>query len=192
MTLDFTLTRPKGLAEAGNVLAAMTEAEFTAFHARTAAPLLAYLRRASGNHAVAEDVAQEAYMRFLGACRWSEGEVVCRRFLFTVASNLLRDHWRRREPGGLEEVPEAALVAAGIDAGRLAEHLIAKWDAEAALAPGWASLRPRERQLLWLAYVEGYNHREMAEITGLRQASMRMLLFRARRKLAATLRAAPC
>jgi RNA polymerase sigma-70 factor, ECF subfamily len=188
MTLDFTLTRPKGLAETGAAPAAMTEAEFTAFHARTAAPLLAYLRRASGNHAVAEDVAQEAYMRFLGACRWSEGEVVCRRFLFTVASNLLRDHWRRREPGGLEEVPEAALVAAGIDTGRLA----AQWDAEAALAPGWARLRPRERQLLWLAYVEGYNHREMAEITGLRQASMRMLLFRARRKLAATLRAAAC
>ncbi|HXR97934.1 MAG TPA: sigma-70 family RNA polymerase sigma factor [Terriglobales bacterium] len=190
MTLDFTLAQPKRLAEAGAVPAPMTEAEFAAFHARTAAPLLAYLRRASGNHALAQDVAQEAYMRFLNSCRWSEGEVVCRRFLFTVASNLLRDHWRRREPGTLEEVPEAALAGAGADSG--AERLIAQWDAEAALAPGWASLRPRERQLLWLAYVEGYNHREMAEITGLRQASMRMLLFRARRKLAATLRAATC
>ena len=43
---------------------------------------------------------------------------------------------------------------------------------------------PRERQLLWLAYAEGYSHREIAEITGLASASIRLLLFRARRKIA--------
>jgi RNA polymerase sigma-70 factor (ECF subfamily) len=45
-------------------------------------------------------------------------------------------------------------------------------------------MRPRERQLLWLAYAEGYSHREIAEITGLASASIRLLLFRARRKIA--------
>jgi RNA polymerase sigma-70 factor, ECF subfamily len=49
-------------------------------------------------------------------------------------------------------------------------------------------MRPRDRQLLWLAYAEGYSHREIAEVTGLASASIRLLLFRARRKMAALLR----
>jgi RNA polymerase sigma-70 factor, ECF subfamily len=42
--------------------------------------------------------------------------------------------------------------------------------------------------LLWLAYVEGSSHKEIGEIVGLRSASVRLLLFRARRKLAGLLR----
>ena len=49
-------------------------------------------------------------------------------------------------------------------------------------------LKPRERQLLWLAHVEGFDHREIARLTGLRAASIRVLLFRARRELASVLR----
>ena len=52
------------------------------------------------------------------------------------------------------------------------------------LEPALKTMRPRERQLLWLAYAEGYSHREIAEITGLASASIRLLLFRARRKVA--------
>jgi hypothetical protein len=39
--------------------------------------------------------------------------------------------------------------------------------------------------LLWLAHVEGSEHREIAEALGLKAASVPVLLFRARRKLAA-------
>jgi RNA polymerase sigma-70 factor (ECF subfamily) len=49
-------------------------------------------------------------------------------------------------------------------------------------------MRPRERQLLWLAYAEGASHSEIAKITGLGATSIRLLLFRARRKMARLLR----
>ncbi|MEA3006645.1 MAG: hypothetical protein QOI94_1914, partial [Acidobacteriaceae bacterium] len=45
-------------------------------------------------------------------------------------------------------------------------------------------LKPRERQLLWLAYVEGMTHSEIAKSTGLQLMSVRILLFRARRRAA--------
>jgi RNA polymerase sigma-70 factor (ECF subfamily) len=45
-------------------------------------------------------------------------------------------------------------------------------------------MRPRDRQILWLAHAEGYSHREIAQVTGLASASIRLLLFRARRKIA--------
>ena len=48
-------------------------------------------------------------------------------------------------------------------------------------------LKPRERELLWLGHVEQFSHREIAEILGLKPGSIRLLLFRARRKLAAVL-----
>jgi len=66
--------------------------------------------------------------------------------------------------------------------------VLARVDSQATLDPAMARLRPRERQLLWLAHAEGYSHREIAEITGLGAASIRLLLFRARRKIARLLR----
>jgi RNA polymerase sigma-70 factor (ECF subfamily) len=49
-------------------------------------------------------------------------------------------------------------------------------------------LKPRERELLWLAYVEGMNHEEIAAATGLGVLSIKILLFRARRKAAQLLK----
>ena len=44
-------------------------------------------------------------------------------------------------------------------------------------------LKPRERALLLLAYVQGWSHAEIAQSLGLRTASLKALLWRARRSL---------
>ena len=67
---------------------------------------------------------------------------------------------------------------------RTADHVQQRSDLGRALA----QLKPRERELLWLAYVEGSSHKEIAEMVGLRSGSVRLLLFRARHKLADVLR----
>jgi RNA polymerase sigma-70 factor (ECF subfamily) len=121
---------------------------FAAFYDRNARPLWAYLLRVSGNQAL---------------------------YLFRVATNLLRDHWRRPATSSIDDLPEG--MFASMDAGNGME-------AQALLGPALALMRPRERQLLWLAHAEGYTHREIAEVTGLGTASIRLLLFRARRKIA--------
>ena len=56
------------------------------------------------------------------------------------------------------------------------------------LARSMARLKPRERDLLWLAYAQGSSHKEIAETLGLKTASIKLLLFRARRRLAGLLR----
>ena len=48
-------------------------------------------------------------------------------------------------------------------------------------------LKPRERSLLWLAYVQGCSYAEIAEVVGVRPSSLKSMLFRARRRLAAML-----
>lgn len=160
----------------------MDEEAFTGFYQRTSRQVWAYVARVSGSPTLADDLVQESYLRFLTASApWHDGDIACRRYLFRIATNLMNDHWRRPQTTPLEDVPEAALpVLAGHDAEQI--------DARALLGPAMVQLKPRERQLLWLAYAEGYNHREIASITGLAATGIRLLLFRARRKLARLLR----
>ena len=49
-------------------------------------------------------------------------------------------------------------------------------------------LKPRERAMLWLAYAQGSTHRDIASTLGVKAQSVRLLLFRARHKLADLLR----
>jgi RNA polymerase sigma-70 factor, ECF subfamily len=152
---------------------------FTGFYQRSAPALRAYLARVSGNATLADDLVQESYLRFLCASQPEGGEVDCRRYLYRIATNLLRDHWRRPRAASIEDLPEQFFSAA---------DLSSQVDSRIRLDPAMAQMRPRERQLLWLAHAEGYSHREIAEITGLGSASIRLLLFRARRKIARLLR----
>ena len=149
---------------------------FAGFYERSARPLWAYLARVSGDPALADDLMQESFVRFLCASQPEEGEVAGRRYLFRIATNLLRDHWRRPRQSSIEEISEEFFAATANSA------------PSDLLAPAMALMRPRERQLLWLAHAEGYTHREIAGITGLATASIRILLFRARRKIASLLR----
>jgi RNA polymerase sigma-70 factor, ECF subfamily len=152
---------------------------FAAFYSRSARPLWAYLARVSADPALADDLMQESFVRFLCVSRpelsLAEGEVAARRYLFRIATNLLRDHWRRPNAVSIEALREEVFVAS-TNSGQS--------DSQAILGPALAQMRPRDRQILWLAHAEGYSHHEIAQITGLASASIRLLLFRARRKIA--------
>ena len=152
---------------------------FAAFYERSARPLWAYLARVSGDRALADDLLQESFIRFMCADTPQDGEVAARRYLFRIATNLLRDHWRKPRTTALEDVEEHHFQCEGEEA---------QSDARSIVGPVLLQLKPRERQLLWLAYAEGYSHREIASITGLASASIRLLLFRARRRAAALLK----
>jgi RNA polymerase sigma-70 factor (ECF subfamily) len=152
---------------------------FAGFYERSARFLWAYLARVSGDPALADDLMQESFVRYLCAASpasyLADGEIEARRYLFRIATNLMRDHWRRPRATSIEDLPEEFFVAINHSA---------QADTQAMLGPALAQLRPRDRQLLWLAHAEGYSHREIADITGLASASIRLLLFRARLKIA--------
>jgi RNA polymerase sigma-70 factor, ECF subfamily len=154
----------------------MDEAAFRDFYAETARPLFGYLLRVTGERSAAEDLVQEAYCRLLSADLPPMDRSECKSYLFRIATNLLHDRWRRRKedplPEDLAEMPASAPPE----------------DSKLEMRRAFEQLKPRERELLWLAYVEGSNHNEIAKCTGLRAASIRILLFRARRKLAELIR----
>jgi len=155
----------------------MDEESFRAFYDRTARPLWSYLARLLGDPTAADDLLQETYYRFLRARLPEMDEAYRKNYLFRIATNLMRDHWRRSRG-------EQVLVLGVETHERAAENFQQRSD----LGRAFRCLKPRERQLLWLAYVEGCSHKEIAGVVGLKAASVRLLLFRARQKLAALLR----
>lgn len=171
-------------ADATDVPLQMDEDAFRAFYDRTARALWGYLARLTGDRTLAEDLMQEAYYRFLRAGRQYESESHRRNSLFHIATNLVRDVHRR--PAAPIPLPEAGEPGAPATDPRIAERTVQRAD----LARAMAHLKPRERQMLWLAYAEGESHKAIAEILGLQTASIKQLLFRARRKLARLLRGA--
>ncbi|HEY6182389.1 MAG TPA: RNA polymerase sigma factor [Terriglobales bacterium] len=172
MHLEFTASR---LTKAPEQIATsefqMDEAAFRALYEETARPLFAYLLRVSGNRELAEDLLQEAYCRLLTTNLPPMEDHSKRSYLFRIATNLLHDYWRRHK-----EYPLPESVLENIST---APHP----DLKIEMRQAFKHLKGRERSLLWLAYVEGLNHKEIAESTGLRAGSIKSLLFRARRKL---------
>jgi RNA polymerase sigma-70 factor, ECF subfamily len=181
---DLTVSELERLAaqtDAADVAFQMDEETFRAFYDRTARALWGYLSRLTGDRHLAEDLLQETYYRFLRANREYESEAHRRNSLFRIATNLVTD--LRRKPFTVGLPDPAATRALQVD-GDLADRTARQTDVHRALA----TLKPRERALLWLAYAHGASHREIADVLGVKTASIKLLLFRARKKLAGLLR----
>jgi len=160
----------------------MNEEAFADFYRKTVRPFWTYMARVSGSATLADDLVQESYLRFLCAkAPWEAGENACRRYLFRIGTNLVRDHRRRPSMAQLDEIPEPKLPA-------VAPYQFEQLDSESLLDAALAQVRPLERQLLWLAHAEGFSYREISNITGIGIARIRITLFRARHKMARAVR----
>jgi RNA polymerase sigma-70 factor (ECF subfamily) len=159
----------------------MTEEEFRAFYERTSRPVWAYLARVTGNRQAADDLLQEAYYRFYRAGAQHESEAHRRNSLFQIATNVARDAHRRRDP--LQHRSEIEMHELVSGASSVAEQIALSTD----LGRAMAQLNSQQREMLWLAYALGSSHEEIAELVGVTTGSVKSLLLRARRKLAALL-----
>jgi RNA polymerase sigma factor (sigma-70 family) len=93
----------------------------------------------------------------------------------------MRDHYRSAKSVPLREAGSGEKFGAGI-----ARWQDLQWKMD--LQRTMKELKPRERELLWLAYVEQFSHREIATMVGAKTESIRPMLARARQTLAGLLR----
>jgi RNA polymerase sigma-70 factor (ECF subfamily) len=155
----------------------MTEEAFRSFYELTARPVRIYLARLIGDDRLADDLLQETYYRFLRSNMAFESDEHRKNYLFRIATNLVHDH--RRKPfmevpsTQITEVPDAAAAA------RAAERAARRLDLQKAMS----KLKPRERSMLWLAYAQGWSHEEIATAIGVKTASLKAMLHRARQRL---------
>lgn len=151
----------------------MEEAVFNEIYGETARPLWRYVARISGNAASADDILQETYLSFLRSSFKSDDINQARPYLYKIATNLVYKRFHKSRHEVQAEVDDATRSVT--------------FNESIEMSQIFSKLNERERALLWLAYVEGYEHKEIARILNINALSVRVLLFRARRQLAAHL-----
>src|SRR5688572_6836436 len=156
----------------------MDEEAFRGFYTRTSGMVWAYIARATNDPSAADDLLQESYFRLLRSTMTFESEEHRKNYLFRIATNLIRDRYRRPriDDAQLPQHAEGDIPASG--------DLATQTQQRSDLARALAQLSARERELVLLAYGQGSTHREIAGVLGLKTGSIKPLLFRARRKLA--------
>lgn len=151
------------------------QTRFLALHSRTNEPLRRYVARTLGRSEGVEDILQEVYLKALSRGLPPEPDAA-RAYLFRMASNLVVDHWRRGRVRAANADPDPVIGEAdpglGLDLTRVFNRLSI-----------------RDRQLVWLAYVEGADRESIGDALGLGAASVRVMLHRAKARLAAAMRA---
>ena len=153
---------------------------FESIYRETSSKVTRYVGSVTGWCSHVEDITQEAYLRLLTSAPDRLSDRQLKSYLFTTATNIVRDLWRRGAVRG-DWMPldrENTIHRASMEA--VAEKI----DVSKALE----SLSIMQRSLVWLAYAEGYSHREIAEITGIREKSAKVLLFRARQRFISRIR----
>jgi len=153
-------------------VARLDEPAFAACYQRNSRALWSYLYRVTGKAADADDLVQEAFCRLLQADVGGLAEEEQRRYVFRIGTNLLADRWRR-----------ATQEASWLDRLRGTIDVHVEPDYDDSVSREFAALKPRERALLWLAYVEGESHEDIANALGLSRGSIKVLLSRARGRL---------
>jgi len=148
-------------------------------------------RSVCGDDDLADDVAQEAFLKALRGFARLEPGTNGRSWMARIVHNTCRDHWRRRnrqpERGWDEEI--AAEVEGRQDGSHWEPRLIREaFDDEIESALG--ELPPRWRAAVLLVDVEGWSYEEAAAGLEIAPGSLRSALHRARRQLYLSLRKA--
>jgi len=152
-------------------------------------PVLGLIRRMVGAPAVAEELAQEVFLKAFRALGSFDQSRKFSSWLFKIAHNTSIDQLRRRE---LDTVP---LETPDQDAPNLVEVLpdtgsetpegrAERRDLALAIEGAVFHLRPEYREVVLLRYQEGLSYEEIAEVASLPLGTVKTHLFRARKAMA--------
>ncbi len=151
---------------------------------RWAGPLVRYLERMLGDHATAEELVQESFLRVYRARDRYEVKARFSTWLYRIATNLALNELKRPRRRNIhQESDQVVLEALGPGSDALAETKEAGREVERELR----KLPERQRMALWLSAAEGHSYAEVASILDTTEKSVKALVHRARSALVARL-----
>ncbi|MDH3403144.1 MAG: sigma-70 family RNA polymerase sigma factor [Acidobacteriota bacterium] len=171
-----------------------SEDAYRALVERYQRPVLGLVLRIVRERGLAEDLAQETFVKAFGALATFQVERKFSSWLFKIAHNAAIDALRRRR---LDTLP---LETADADRPDLLDFLpgpatdspataLEARDLGAALAAAIAALKPEHRSAVELRFVQGLAYEEIADVLDLPLGTVKTHLHRARKKLMETLSA---
>ncbi len=131
--------------------------------------LAGWVRRLVDDDDTAHEIASEAFVRLLA--RWTRVDSP-QSYLYMIATNLIRDHWRERERRAIRSVTASAAL-----------HEVAHPVQDVDVRNLIASLPPRLRDPFLLHYYGGFGIREVAALLRRPEGTIKADLFAARARL---------
>jgi RNA polymerase sigma-70 factor (ECF subfamily) len=168
------------------------EAAYRELLRRYERPVFSLIYRMVRDRTLAEDLAQETFIKVLNALASYRPEYKFSSWVFKIANNAAIDHLRRRELDtlSLDGAPDAR-TAAEVDATALQatyrgesplEELESR-ETGTAIERAIARLRPEYRTCILLRHVEGRSYEEIAEVMDLPLGTVKTYIHRARLEL---------
>jgi RNA polymerase sigma-70 factor (ECF subfamily) len=141
-----------------------------------------FLCRFTGNPHDAEDLTQETFVKAFRGIRNYQPTHAFSTWLFTIAKRTAIKHFRSHRP-------TEPLADEEGDPGEAADHndpgaMLAQKDEAISLWNLARRLKPKQHEALWLRYGEGFSVAETARIMETNQIHVKVLLHRARGRLA--------
>lgn len=134
-----------------------------------------YILKSTRNETLTDDIFQETFYRFIRANPQNLQAAQEKKYLYTTASRLIIDHYRRSETKNSNELNEE------LEGNDPLNHT-ANFEIEKL----FSILPAEERSLLWLAYAEEYSHAEIASITGIKEKTVKVKLHRIKKRIKTT------
>lgn len=167
---------------------------FDELYGRHKGPVFRYLRRQTGDAAVAEELFQDVWMRIINARAEYEVRAKFTTWLYTIARNRLLDHWRsagRAVLASFDELVDASALDAVIAfpaAGPPPEHSLERKALAGRLLAALEALPAPQREAFLLQQEGGLTVEEIARTTGVERETAKSRLRYALAKLRATLK----
>jgi RNA polymerase sigma-70 factor (ECF subfamily) len=168
------------------------ESAFRELIRRYQRPIFSIIYRMVRDRELAEDLAQETFIKVLNAIDSYRPEHKFSSWIFKIANNAAIDHLRRRELEtlSLEGAPDALTTerqeATALQVRDRTESPLEELEARelgSQIEEAIAGLRPEYRSCIMLRHVEGRAYEEIAEILGLPLGTVKTYIHRARAEL---------
>ncbi|MGH7570183.1 MAG: RNA polymerase sigma factor [Gemmatimonadales bacterium] len=155
-------------------------------------PVFSLLYRMVRDRALAEDLAQETFIKVLNGIKSYRPEFKFSSWIFKIANNAAIDHLRRKsletlslDGSPMAETPEE-MSATALQLGSRGETPLQELEARelgTAIERAIGRLRPEYRACILLRHVEGHSYEEIAEMLDLPLGTVKTYIHRARNEL---------
>lgn len=144
-------------------------------------PIYRFILLKVSNKDLAWDIAQECFLKAWQYQKDNDYEIKnYRAFLFSIARNMIIDHWRRKDRTATIDLEEVAFTLE--DAGNLHEETSVKHET-LELMKFINQLPEHQKEILLLRYIEDLPFSEIAKIIGKSAVSARVEAHRAVKKI---------
>lgn len=168
------------------------EAAYRELIRRYERPVFSLILRMVRDRQLAEDLAQETFIKALNAIGTYRPEFKFSSWIFKIANNAAIDHLRRRElvTLSIDGAPHATsaedIEATALQVGDKAETPLDELEARelgSAIERAIGQLRPEYRSCIMLRHVEGLAYEEIAQLLDLPLGTVKTYIHRARHEL---------